>query len=189
MIFPTSKHGILDPRSQPCVVAHPEQELKPRNWAPELTGFFILVQVVDLALNALFCWVGSSLSTHPQPLYSRHGPQSLYSPYSLPSPPIFTIRQLYSGVARQVFRQLGSQVTASHWSVLRKRMSWLVSTWAGGMMGVEKCPKSSLSFGVSSELRSQNSEYGLGRLSTNAALAWVESCSCLEPRGCQIHYK
>jgi hypothetical protein len=53
-VFSTPRYGILDPRSQPCVVAHPEQELKRANWPPEVTGFRGFVQVVDLGLNALF---------------------------------------------------------------------------------------------------------------------------------------
>jgi hypothetical protein len=61
VIFPTSKHGILDPRSQPCVVAHRQQELKPRNWAPKLAVFIFvdlgLKPLVSLGLILLeYCW-------------------------------------------------------------------------------------------------------------------------------------
>jgi hypothetical protein len=35
-------------------IAHRQQELKPRNWAPKVAGFYDLVQLVDLGLNALF---------------------------------------------------------------------------------------------------------------------------------------
>jgi hypothetical protein len=53
-------------------------------------------------------------------------------------------------------------------------------------MGVEKCPKSSLLFVVSSKFGSQNREYGRGRLPVNTGLAWAESYSRLQPRGYRL---
>jgi hypothetical protein len=41
-VFSIPRCGILDPRSQPCVVAHPEQELKRANWAPKVTIFIFV---------------------------------------------------------------------------------------------------------------------------------------------------
>jgi hypothetical protein len=35
--FQSPRHGILAPRMPPCVVAHRQQELKPRNWAPKVS--------------------------------------------------------------------------------------------------------------------------------------------------------
>jgi hypothetical protein len=52
-------------------IAHRQQELKPRNWAPEVTGFFTFVQLVDFGLNRWFPCVEltqdtmvSTVSTH-----------------------------------------------------------------------------------------------------------------------------
>jgi hypothetical protein len=43
--------GILARRSRPCVVAHRKRVLKPRNWAPEVAGFYDFVQLVDLVIK------------------------------------------------------------------------------------------------------------------------------------------
>jgi hypothetical protein len=43
--------------NRPCTYTHPETSTRYRNWAPELPGFFIFVQSVDLSLKPLFCWV------------------------------------------------------------------------------------------------------------------------------------
>jgi hypothetical protein len=55
--FQMFSDGILANQTRGRTIAHPETLLKPRNWAPELTGFFILVQVVDLGLKRWFSWV------------------------------------------------------------------------------------------------------------------------------------
>jgi hypothetical protein len=41
-------------------IAHRQQELKPRNWAPKVAGFYDLVQLVDLAFNHWFPWLEST---------------------------------------------------------------------------------------------------------------------------------
>jgi hypothetical protein len=81
-VFSSFRYGILDPRMAPCTMAHPKRLLKPRNWAPELTGFFTFVQLVDLALNALFPWAELT----QQPVVSTRRTCQWYSSYSVSNP-------------------------------------------------------------------------------------------------------
>jgi hypothetical protein len=55
--FPTSSHVKPMQPNRGRTIAHRQQELKPRNWAPEVTGFFNFVQLVDLGLKRWFSWV------------------------------------------------------------------------------------------------------------------------------------
>jgi hypothetical protein len=47
--FSIPEHGILANRTRGCTIAHRQQELKPRNWAPEVAVFYF----VDLGVKAL----------------------------------------------------------------------------------------------------------------------------------------
>jgi hypothetical protein len=51
VFFRIFSDGIHAPRRRGCTIAQRKRVLKPRNWAPEVTGFFILVQLVDLGVK------------------------------------------------------------------------------------------------------------------------------------------
>ena len=52
--FPTSTPVFPSNESRGRTIAHRKRVLKPANWAPELTGFYGFVQLVDLELNHSF---------------------------------------------------------------------------------------------------------------------------------------
>jgi hypothetical protein len=75
LFFSILRYGILANRTRGCTIAHRQQELKPRNWAPKVTVFYfvylglkplvslgrIIFERSQLLLTAL---VGPTSSTH-----------------------------------------------------------------------------------------------------------------------------
>jgi hypothetical protein len=90
--FPTSTPVFPSNESRGRTIAHRQQELKPRNWAPEVTGFGGFVQLVDLAFNP----VPALLKSIPDPPVSTPLSvlTSLYSPHCTH---LTVLTSLYSG--------------------------------------------------------------------------------------------